>query len=163
LIEEITGDEKLADPTLLDKRADIVRWHEDCFAATDALGFCAFTSTAAYAVNPQNMAQLFGHALGIPFSEEELMMAGRRIVTLERCFNVREGARRDDDTLPWRMMNTPVPEGPRKGMVTDKEMLDRLLDQYYEAHGWDLGTGIPKRDILQILGLLELCGDCAAE
>lgn len=163
LIEEITGDEKFADPTLLDKRADIVRWHEDCFAATDALGFCAFTSTAAYAVNPQNMAQLYGHALGIQFSEEELMKAGRRIVTLERCFNVREGARRDDDTLPWRMMNTPVPEGPRKGMVTDKEMLDHLLDQYYDVHGWDLGTGIPKRDILQILGLLELCGDCAAE
>jgi len=163
LIEEITGDEKLADPTLLDKRADIVRWHEDCFAATDALGFCAFTSTAAYAVNPQNMAQLFGHALGIQFSKEELMMAGRRIVTLERCFNVREGARRDDDTLPWRMMNTPVPEGPSKGMVTDKEMLDQLLDQYYDLHGWDLGTGIPKRDILQTLGLLELCGDCAAE
>ena len=163
LIEEITGDEKYADPTLLDKRADIVRWHEDCFAATDALGFCAFTSTAAYAVNPQNMAQLYGHALGIQFSEEELMKAGRRIVTLERCFNVREGARRDDDTLPWRMMNTPVPEGPRKGMVTDKEMLDHLLDQYYDVHGWDLGTGIPKRDILEILGLLELCGDCAAE
>jgi aldehyde:ferredoxin oxidoreductase len=47
-------------------------------------------------------------------------------------------------------------------MVTDKEMLDQLLDQYYEAHGWDVGTGIPTREALETLGLLELCGDCAA-
>jgi aldehyde:ferredoxin oxidoreductase len=160
LIKKITGDEKFADPTLLEKRADIVLWHEDCYAATEALGFCVFTSTAAFAVNPHNMSRLFGHALGVEFSEEKLMRAGRRTVNLERCFNVREGARRADDTLPWRMMNTPVPEGPQEGMVTDKEMLDRLLDQYYEAHGWDVGTGIPKRETLETLGLLELCGDC---
>jgi aldehyde:ferredoxin oxidoreductase len=162
LIEEITGDESLADPTLLEKRSDIVRWHEDCYAATDALGFCAFTSTAAYAVNPRNMAQLFAYALGVKFTEDKLMTAGRRIVTLERCFNVREGARREDDTLPWRMMNEPVPEGPNEGMVTGREMLDKLLDEYYEMHGWDLKTGIPKRATLESLGLLELCGEIAA-
>ncbi len=163
LIKQITGDEKYADATLLDKRSDIVRWHEDCYAATDALGFCAFTSTAAYAVNPENMAQLFGHALGIQFTEEELMMAGRRIVTLERCFNVRQGARRKDDVLPWRMMNDPVPEGPKKGLVTDRETLDRLLDEYYEMHAWELTTGIPTRETLELLGLLELCGDTVAD
>jgi aldehyde:ferredoxin oxidoreductase len=163
LIKEITGDEGYADPTLVDKRADIVRWHEDCYAATDALGFCAFTSTAAYAVNPENMAQLFGHALSVEFTEEELMTAGRRIVTLERCFNVREGARREDDTLPWRMMNEPVPEGPNEGLVTDQKMLDGLLDEYYRMHGWDLQTGIPKRETVESLGLLELCGDTVAD
>jgi len=63
VIRKITGDEKYADATLLEKRADIVRWHEDCYAATEALGFCVFTSTAAFAVNPENMAELFGHAL----------------------------------------------------------------------------------------------------
>ena len=157
LIERVTGDEKYADPTLVEKRSDIVRWHEDCYAATDALGFCAFTSTAAYAVNPKNMAQLFSYALGVALSEEELMRAGRRIVTLERCFNVREGARREHDVLPWRMMNEPVPEGPTKGMVTDKVMLDRLLDEYYQMHGWDPRTGIPSEKTLKTLGLLELC------
>jgi len=161
LIKKITGDEKYADATLLEKRADIVRWHEDCYAATEALGFCVFTSTAAFAVNPENMAQLFGHALGVEFSEEELMLGGRRVVTIERCFNAREGARRKDDRLPWRMMNEPVPEGPNQGMVTDREMLDRLLDEYYELHGWNPETGIPRRDTLEELGLWELCGDVA--
>ncbi|MFQ5874865.1 MAG: aldehyde ferredoxin oxidoreductase family protein, partial [Dehalococcoidia bacterium] len=161
LIKKITGDEKYADATLLEKRAEIVRWHEDCYAATEALGFCVFTSTSAFAVNPENMARLFGHALGLEFSEEELMLGGRRMVTIERCFNAREGARRQSDHLPWRMMNEPVPEGPNQGMVTDREMLDRLLDQYYELHGWDPETGIPRRETLEELGLLELCGDVA--
>jgi len=157
LIARITGDEKYADATILEKRADIVRWHEDCYAACDALGFCAFTSTDSYAVNPQNMSQLLGHALGIPITEEELMKAGRRIVTLERFFNIREGARREHDVLPWRMMNEPVTSGPQEGFITDTQTLDLLLDQYYTMHGWDLPTGIPKRDTLKSLGLLDIC------
>jgi aldehyde:ferredoxin oxidoreductase len=157
VIRKITGDEKYANATLLEKRADIVRWHEDCYAATEALGFCVFTSTAAFAVNPENMAELFGHALGIEFSEEELMLGGRRIVTLERCFNAREGARREDDVLPWRMMNEPVPDGPNKGMITDQAMLDRFLDEYYTLHGWDPATGIPRPETLKALDLADVC------
>jgi len=163
LIKEITGDEKYAVATMLEKRSDIVRWHEDCYAASDALGFCAFATTAAYAVNPENMAQLFSHALGVKLTAEELMRAGRRIVTLERCFNVREGARREDDKLPWRMMNEPVPEGANKGQVTDQRTLDRLLDEYYQKHGWERETGIPRRETLQSLDLTGLCGDIAVD
>jgi aldehyde:ferredoxin oxidoreductase len=157
VIRKITGDEKYANATLLEKRADIVRWHEDCYAATEALGFCVFTSTAAFAVNPENMAELFGYALGIEFSEEELMLGGRRIVTLERCFNAREGGRREDDVLPWRMMNEPVPDGPNKGMITDQAMLDRFLDEYYALHGWDPATGIPWLETLKALDLADVC------
>jgi aldehyde:ferredoxin oxidoreductase len=46
LIREITGDAKYATPYMTEKRAEIVRWHEDTYAITDALGFCAFSSTA---------------------------------------------------------------------------------------------------------------------
>jgi aldehyde:ferredoxin oxidoreductase len=161
VIRKITGDEKYADPHLTDKRAEIVRWHEDVYAASEALGFCVFTSTAAFAVNPANMAELFGLALGIPFNEDQLMLAGRRTVTIERCFNAREGARREDDRLPWRMMNEKVPSGDNAGMITDKEMLDQLLDQYYTLHGWDESTGIPRIATLQALELDGLCGDVA--
>ncbi len=153
LIREITGDDRYADSTLVDKRAEIVRWHEDCYAASDALGFCAFSTTAAYGVNPKNMARLFGLALGMEFSEEELMTAGRRIVTLERCFNVREGARREHDKLPWRMMNEPVRSGRLGGLVTDEATLAGMLDQYYGLHGWNLLTGVPEERTLELLGI----------
>jgi aldehyde:ferredoxin oxidoreductase len=157
VIRQVTGDEKYADPRLTDKRAEIVLWHEQCYGASEALGFCVFTSTAAFAVNPKNMAQMFSLALGVPCSEEELMLAGRRMVTIEKCFNVREGARRKDDRLPHRMMHEPVPEGANKGMITDPAMLEKLLDQYYTAHGWDIETGIPRRSTLEALGLGDVC------
>jgi aldehyde:ferredoxin oxidoreductase len=139
-----------------------VAWHEDCYAATDALGFCAFTSTASYNVTPARMAELFEYAMGIGFNEQDLMKAGRRIITLERCFNVREGYRRGHDTLPWRMMNDPIPDGVNKGLVTDKETLDKMLDEYFKLTGWDQETGVPTRKALERLGLLELCGDAVS-
>jgi len=163
IVEKITGSKEYADPSKTEKRAEIVRWHEDCYAATDALGFCAFTSTSAYAITPANMAELMSYALGFDMSEEQLMLAGRRIVTLERCFNVREGARRKDDVLPWRAMHEPVPSGPKKGMITDQASLDRMLDEYYSLHGWDLETAVPKRETLKALGLAELCSDMLQE
>ncbi len=89
----------------------------------------------------------------------QLMEGGRRVVTIERCFNVREGARRSDDRLPWRMMNEKVPDGPNAGMITDQAMLDGLLDEYYTLHGWDRETAIPLRSTLEALGLRELCGE----
>lgn len=156
LVRRICGDEKYANPYLTEKRAEIVRWHEDCYAATDCLGFCAFTSTLAYAVNPGNMAQMFASATGIEMSEEELMLAGRRIVTLERAFNVREGASRQDDVLPWRLMNEPVASGPQKGFVNSKEELDKMLDEYYALHGWDVKTGKPTGETLRKLGLEDV-------
>lgn len=159
LIKEITGDEKLANPTLLDKRAEIVRWHEDVYAASEALGFCVFTSTAAFAVNPENMAQLIIYGLGVPFDKHQLMLGGQRIVNIERCFNAREGATRKDDSLPWRMMNEKVPTGPNKGMITDQEMLDGLLDDYYSLHGWDSASAVPRYETIEKLGIEDVCGD----
>jgi aldehyde:ferredoxin oxidoreductase len=156
LIEKLCGDEVYANPLLTDKRAEIVRWHEDAYAATECLGICVFTSTAAYAVNPENMAAMMSLALGEEMTEEELMLAGRRVVTLERCFNVREGATRKDDTLPWRLLYEPVPDGPNAGYLTSPEELDRMLDEYYDMHGWDRETARPTPETLSQLGL-ELC------
>jgi aldehyde:ferredoxin oxidoreductase len=156
LIKEVTGDEALANPLLTDKRAEIVRWHEDAYAATECLGICVFTSTAAYAVNPENMAAMISLALGVEISKEDLMLAGRRVVTIERCFNVREGATREGDTLPWRLMHERVPDGPNAGYVTSPEELDIMLDLYYELHGWDKESAQPTEETLRALGL-EFC------
>ena len=153
LIRKICGDEKYASPYLTDKRAEIVRWHEDCYAVTDSLGVCAFATTLAYAVGPKEMADLFEAATGIPMTEERIMEAGRRTVTLEKIINVRRGADRSMDTLPWRTMNEPIKSGPMKGNMITKEILDKMLDEYYEMHGWDKETSWPKAEVLENLGL----------
>jgi aldehyde:ferredoxin oxidoreductase len=161
VIREILGDEKYADPTITEKKPEMVRWHEDVYAVTDAVGFCIFVSIGPIAVKREDIAELLSLAFDEPISVEDLMVAGRRIVTIERCFNVREGGLREEDKLPWRMMNDPVPDGPTKGMVMDQKKLDGLLDEYYTLHGWDLPTAVPLRSTLEALGLLELCGDVA--
>jgi len=172
LIKKITGDEKYANPRLIEKRADIVRWHEDCFAATDSLGLCAFINTSRFGVDPQQMADMFSAAIGKRVTEEELMEAGRRILTLEKCFNVREGATRADDVLPWRLMNEPL-ESLARGQdvmkavegktnpedftpINSPAMLNRMLDEYYELHNWDKQTSWPYRETLEKLDLKEV-------
>jgi aldehyde:ferredoxin oxidoreductase len=59
----------------------------------------------------------------------------RRIITLERKFNIREGFSRKDDTLPPRLLNEPLPEGMAEGKKV--EGLDLMLDDYFAIRGWD--------------------------
>lgn len=155
LVERLCGSDKYASPYITEKRAHLVRWHEDCYAVTDALGICSFATTLAYAVTPESMARLFTLASGIEMSEERIMRAGRRIVTLERCFNVREGTTRAGDRLPWRLVNDPVKSGPKAGSRNSPEQMKVMLDEYYELHGWDIASGRPRRQTLEDLGLAD--------
>jgi len=70
-----------------------------------------------------------------------------------RCFSAREGFTREDDQLPVRFMEEPVPEGPMKGSYIPRETLERLKDDYYIYRGWDLKTGNPTKAKLSELGL----------
>ena len=70
-----------------------------------------------------------------------------------RCFSAREGFTRDNDQLPIRFMEEPIPEGPMKGSYIPRETLERLKNDYYSYRGWDLKTGNPTREKLIELGL----------
>jgi len=70
-----------------------------------------------------------------------------------RCFSAREGFTREDDQLPIRFMEEPIPEGPMKGSYIPKETLERLKNDYYSYRGWDLKTGNPTKQKLTELGL----------
>ncbi len=156
VVEKITGDKKWASPHFTEFRAEIVRWHEDCYEITEALGFCVFTSTAAYGVNPDNMARLYAAATGIEMTEDELMLTGRRVCTLEKAFNVTRGATRAHDNLPWRLMNEGAASGPLKGATNSQEELDGMLDEYYALHEWDNETSWPLRSTLEMLELKDV-------
>jgi aldehyde:ferredoxin oxidoreductase len=156
LIEKITGDRKWASPFFTEYRAEIVRWHEDCYEISEALGFCVFTSTAAFGVNPDNMARLYEAATGIPMTEEKIMRTGRRVVTLEKAFNITRGATRKHDDLPWRLMHEGAASGPLKGATNSPEELKQMLDRYYTLHEWDLKTSWPYRSTYEKLNLKDV-------
>jgi len=67
-------------------------------------------------------------------------------------FNCREGFRRKDDDLPYRIKYDPITTGPTKGKTISQEALDEMLNHYYRLRGWD-SNGIPKQATLQALGI----------
>lgn len=154
VIKKITGDEKYAVPDSINKRAEIVRWHEDIYAISDALGLCAFTTTASYGIDEEKSAKLFQYATGIEMDAHRIMETGRRILTLERCFNIREGLTRGDDVSPWRIMHERQNdlEGSKDPIIS-QEKLDIMLNNYCDLHGWDKKTGRPTGATLKKLGL----------
>ncbi|MBM3133741.1 MAG: aldehyde ferredoxin oxidoreductase family protein [Chloroflexi bacterium] len=156
VIRSITGSEEYANSHLIEKRAEIVRWHEDIYALTECLGMCVFTSTGKYFMNPERMAELLSAAVGEHFDAERLMALGRKIVTLEKCFNVREGATRHDDTLPWRLMHEEQRDLPGRDAINSPEKMSKMLDEYYALHGWDKETSWPTRDTLEALDLSDV-------
>jgi len=153
-IEKITGRADLANPYTTEKRPEIVQWHEDCYAATDSLGFCAFTTTLLYSFTPADMAELFRYGTGIEMDEARLMKAGERIVTLEQCYNIRMGKTRAWHTLPWRLMNEPP--AVDKGSANTQQELDGMLDCYFKLRNWDKETSFPYLSTLKSLGLEEI-------
>jgi aldehyde:ferredoxin oxidoreductase len=94
-------------------------------------------------------ARTLSAVTGQHFTADDLMMVGERVWTLERLYNLREGFAKEDDTLPERLLNEPVSEGPSKGFTVK---LAPMLEEYYAFRGWDK-NGVPKPDKLKELSL----------
>jgi aldehyde:ferredoxin oxidoreductase len=122
-------------------------------AVDDSLVLCRFTSERGFGLFvDEPYARMLAAVTGWHVTAEELERTGERIVNAERLFNVREGVRRRDDALPWRVMHEPIPEGPSSGMHCPPEELSAMLDRYYALRGWD-GDGVPTPERLGALGL----------
>ncbi len=153
LLDRLCGSDpslRRADST--DLREIIVVYHEDLYAALDAVGLCAFTGTCAYSLRAKHVAELFTAATGMTLTDKEILAAGARIINLERAFGVRDGRDRSKDILPWRILHDPVRSGPNKGMVTSQEELGGMLDRYYAHRGWN-SQGLPTQHALKELDL----------
>jgi len=136
-------------------RGKLVKDSEDVYALIDSLIICKNAKGTLYK-ELDDMAKLYRLVTGNEMTPQELSLAGERINTLARLINIREGLSRKDDTLPWKVMNQPIPEdGPGKGSVVTQEELDLLLDDYYQSRGWTL-EGVPAKSQLTKLGLDDL-------
>lgn len=129
-----------------------VKLHEDLMAVYDALGVCKFSRHIFFL---EALPEMVAAQTGLELTAAELLTVGERIHNLARAFNVREGFRRQDDRLPTRVMEEPIPEGPSAGDRVSQEELELLLDAYYEARGWNR-AGIPLKARLVSLDLPEV-------
>jgi aldehyde:ferredoxin oxidoreductase len=81
-------------------------------------------------------------------------MTGQRISTILHAFNLREGFKPTDYTLPPRVAgNPPLTAGGTKGVTIDAEGLKK---QYYEAMGFDPSTGVISTDRVKTLGIAHI-------
>ncbi len=157
LIERITGSRRYARGDIVDKRPEIVRWHEDIYAASDALGLCAFTTTASYGMTPERMGRLFSALTGFEADGESIMRAGQRIVTLERLINLHLGwEEKPEEYAPWRIVRETMRDRSGSEYRLPREVLIGMVREYYRLHDWDLETGIPSDGALERLDLLDL-------
>jgi aldehyde:ferredoxin oxidoreductase len=148
--EKIFGSRAAADRLTPDGKGHMVAWYEDFRAVADSLVTCKFFPKVGEGAFDY-LAEILNAVTGLRMTGGELRRVGERVVNLERCFNVKHaGLSRKDDILPRRMLEEPLRGRGSGGQIV---RLEPMLDQYYAARGWDVGSGIPTRAKLEELGL----------
>ena len=138
-----------------EKRGALAKDTEEYAAVYDTLPLCkfirrCFTGKADRAGAWPTIAQLVNATTGWDFKYEDIDLMGERAHTIKKAFNIREGWKRADDTLPYRWMHDPMTKGPSAGHVTTEEELEYMKDTYYDAKGWTREGLIPKSKLIQL-------------
>ncbi len=136
------------------KRGEITAEGEDFSAVMDSLVWCKFLRKVFDDFYAESAAVL-SHITGWDVTEDELRIAGERINNLKKSFNIREGWKRSDDSLPPRILTEELPDGPGKGVGLTQSDLEVMIDSYYEARGWNRDGSIPASKLAD-LGLKHI-------
>jgi aldehyde:ferredoxin oxidoreductase len=106
---------------------------EDKSALMDSLILCKFLR-GVFADFYTEAADMLQRVTGWNVDAEELRETARRIVAAKREFNVRAGWTPQEDTLPARFLNTPLPGDPAAVLTSDR--LQALVAEYHRQRGW---------------------------
>jgi aldehyde:ferredoxin oxidoreductase len=150
--EEVFGTPIKEDPFSIEGKPELVNHFQNSFALIDSAGLCVFVAlryvfSKDRMIFPLRLSEMMAYTTGEGYTAEEVLKAGERVYNLERMFVLKAGS--TVDTLPPRMLNEPLPDGPAKGMVSQ---LDKMLPEYYKIRGWD-EKGYPTKEKLEELGL----------
>jgi aldehyde:ferredoxin oxidoreductase len=159
---KICGVEGANQPQVYEGKAKVVAYTEALSRVANSLGICHFNTTwfDPDHLGLPDMAELYSAATGCRASVEDLKKIAERQLNLEKAFNLRHThfGRKDDLPTP-RDMHEPIPSGPLAGWKMDEKKYNRMLDEYYDLHGWDKETGFPRRETLVNLGLERVADD----
>lgn len=179
------GDEKAAEFDSPDKKgAAAVRIQNRAYAMENFI-LCEWFWPIDFSGNvetgvgdPSLEARLFSAVTGEDMDENDFLRSGERCANLCRAIYLREGRRgRIDDVLeefnftrPLQMQDPPVglfnPElmmpGKNgklftcKGATVKRDIFQRVMDDYYNARGWDIETGLFTKVGLKNLDLEDI-------
>lgn len=144
--------------------ARLSKHSQEFYGILSSLGICS-KAPMGLLYDLDDCSELYSSASGVEISPTELKRAGERIWNLYKMINVREGFDKKNDLFPSKWLIS------MKGEKVDRPLVDyfetkcltvedlrNLLYDYYDECGWDRGTGVPTREKLQELGLLEIIG-----
>ena len=153
--------------------------------AKDSLILCDFAfpifddaSSEDHVGDPTLESRLFTAVTGKEMDEKELNGAGERIFNLYRAILLREGRNgREDDYLPDSQFAERVEPGydafvmfnpdlylpgsgnqvlSRLGKALKRDEFEQMRQEYYKLRGWDVSTGLLKKETLVALNLSDL-------
>lgn len=133
-------------------QAGMVRELEDFYSVVDSLILCKFYALPV--IGPVlwgELTKIYSAVTGLEVSVSHMVEAGERINNLVRLYNIREGLRVEDDSLPVRLFREPLRYGASSGEVVDEEQFIKMRSEYYGIRGWV--NGKPSVDTLKRLKL----------
>jgi aldehyde:ferredoxin oxidoreductase len=105
---------------------------EDKAALMDSLIICKFLR-GVFEDFYAEAADMLQRVTGWDATADELRETARRIVGIKREFNRRAGWTLEEDTLPDRFLNTPLPDDPTAAI--SRQQLDALVAEYHRQRG----------------------------
>jgi len=129
---ELSG---VVDPDQIQGKAAIFTEWEDRLTFFDALILCRFYRDL---YQWEELATIIEGTTGLRLTKDDMRSIASSITDNTRTFNVREGLTPKDDHLPSRFHN----EALESGKVITRGQMSQLLEEYYQARGWDK-MGIP--------------------
>jgi aldehyde:ferredoxin oxidoreductase len=123
---------------------------EDRAAVMDSMILCKFLR-GVFEDPFTEWAKLLSLVTGWNLDAGELRAAARRIVRAKRAFNLREGATAADDTLPARMLETPLELPSGRNATLTAERLQTMINGYYVARGLDEAGRVATSDLPDLL------------
>ncbi len=139
---EILGD---VDRFTTEGKAELTKIFQDFTSLVNSSVNCLFLT---FALGLDEYAEMIGPVTGWDVTADELLETGERITNLERMLINKLGFTGKDDTLPKRLLEEPMPEGPSEGQTVD---LETMKKEYYELRGWH--DGVPSHEKIEQLGL----------
>ncbi|MCG3218139.1 MAG: aldehyde ferredoxin oxidoreductase family protein [Candidatus Heimdallarchaeota archaeon] len=139
---EILGD---VDRLSYEGKAELTKIFQDLTCVVNSTVNCLFLT---FALGADEYAEILAPITGWDLTGDELMTIGDRIYTLERLIINKLGFAGEQDTLPKRILEEPLPGGASEGEIHN---LEAIKKEYYDLRGWV--DGVPTAEKLQELGL----------
>ena len=155
-----------------EERWDVARltpYIENHNTGCNCLGLC-YRFFIGRIYNVVTIAAVYSAVTGTPLTAEQFQRGGERVFNLQKALNAREGFNRKDDSFPERWITEPIKRGNEEIWLQDytktrrltREDTESLLDVYYQERGWDIKKGIPTKEKLVSLGLVDVAADLEA-